>query len=210
MTFIKVCGITNLLDARLALELGADLLGFNFFPPSPRSVTPLECALITSHIIREFPDALLVGVFVNMPVEDVKAVILSCALHLAQLHGDEPPHDLQALDGKGLKAFRGVPTSEALLDYAKFPSMRPPHFLVDASVHGLYGGSGVTADWPAAALLAAQHPLLLAGGLKSGNVAEAVQQVHPWGVDTASGVEASPRKKDPALLKAFIQSVRSA
>jgi phosphoribosylanthranilate isomerase len=209
MTFVKICGITRLADALEALEAGADLLGFNFYAPSPRSITPDECAAITARILIEHPQATLVGVFVNMPLAQIDAILERCSLQLAQLHGDETPAMLAALDGRGFKAFRGVPPETTYADYAAVRQHKAPVFLVDALVTGLYGGSGVTADWQAAAQLAKQVPILLAGGLKPENVAEAVRQVRPWGVDTASGVETNPREKNSGKIKAFIQAVRS-
>jgi phosphoribosylanthranilate isomerase len=124
-------------------------------------------------------------------------------LSLAQLHGDETPEMLSALDGKAFKAFRGVPQN---LD--GFARVAVPALLVDASVKGTYGGTGVTADWNSAAELAKKHPLLLAGGLTPDNVVEAVRQVSPWGVDVASGVESSPGLKDANKMKAFVHAIR--
>jgi phosphoribosylanthranilate isomerase len=124
-------------------------------------------------------------------------------LNLAQLHGDETVEMLAQLDGKGFKAFRGIP--ESVDEFARSES---PAFLVDASVKGLYGGSGITTDWNGAAELAKKYPLLLAGGLTPENVAEAVRRVKPWGVDVASGVESAPGEKNPSKMKAFVQAVR--
>ena len=141
--------------------------------------------------------------FVNASVEEIRATMETCGLSLAQLHGDETPEMLNALDGKAFKAFRGVP-----VDVNGFARSEPPALLVDAAVKGVYGGSGVTADWSAAAELAKKYPLLLAGGLTPENVAEAVRQVKPWGVDVASGVESAPGEKDASKMKAFVQAVR--
>lgn len=200
---IKFCGITSLEDARAAIEAGADYLGFNFYPPSPRSISPEACAEITTILGREYPQVQLVGVFVNMPVEQVKATLASCSLRMAQFHGDEAPGMLAALGGRAFKAFRGVPVNVS--GYARGEA---PALLIDASVVGTYGGTGVTADWAAAEKLARQFPLLLAGGLTAENVGAAIERVHPWGVDTASGVESAPGKKDPAKMKAFVEQVR--
>ena len=205
MTKIKICGITNLKDAHSAIEAGADLLGFNFYPPSPRSITPEKCSEITSLLGKEFPHITLVGVFVNMPVEQVKAILTGSSLHLAQLHGDESPDILAKFNGQAFKAFRGVPK-----EIAGYTRSIAPALLVDAAVKDVYGGSGVVADWSAAMELSKQVPLLLAGGLTPENVAKAVRQVRPWGVDVASGVEVSPGEKDPGKMKAFVEAVRSA
>ncbi len=202
---IKFCGITSLEDARAAIDAGADYLGFNFYPPSPRSITPEACAQITSVLVREFPQVQLVGVFVNMPVAEVKAILASCSLRIAQFHGDESPGMLASLSGRAFKAFRGVP-----VDVTGYARGEAPALLIDASVVGEYGGTGITADWSAAAALARRFPILLAGGLTPENVGAAIERVHPWGVDTASGVESAPGKKNTTKMKAFVEEVKRA
>lgn len=203
MTKIKICGIKTVDDALAAMDADADLIGFNFYPKSPRYIDPGQCRDIMA-VMRKYGQITYVGVFVNASREEVRATLETAALTLAQLHGDEISEIVRGLDGKAFKAFRGVPQS---LD--GFARNDAPAFLVDASVKGLYGGTGEMADWSAAEALAQQYPLLLAGGLTPENVAEAVQQVRPWGVDVASGVESAPGKKDPAKMKAFVQAVRS-
>ena len=202
MTKIKICGIKTLPDALAAIEAGADLIGFNFYPKSPRYIDVRICRNITS-VMRKYAHITLVGVFVNASVAEISATMETCNLDLAQLHGDETPEILQSLNEKAFKAFRGVPQS--LEDFAR---INEPALLVDASVKGVYGGSGVTADWTGAAELAKKYPLLLAGGLTPENVAEAVRQVRPWGVDVASGVESAPGEKDVVMMKAFIHAVK--
>jgi phosphoribosylanthranilate isomerase len=202
MTKVKICGIKTVDDALAAMDAGADLLGFNFYPKSPRYIDPGQCRDIMA-VMRKYGYITYVGVFVNASVAQISATMETCALSLAQLHGDETSQMVQSLEGKAFKAFRGVPQS---LD--GFARNDAPALLVDAAVKGLYGGSGETADWSAAAAMAQQYPLLLAGGLTSENVAEAVQRVRPWGVDVASGVESAPGKKDPAKMKAFVQAVK--
>ena len=203
MTKIKICGLKTLPDALAAVEAGADYLGFNFYPRSVRYIGVEACVKITSVLKREYPEITLVGVFVNSPVDEIKNILGTCSLDLAQLHGDETPEMLNALDGKGFKAFRGAP--QHLNGFARADA---PALLVDASVKGAYGGTGVRADWSATAELARRYPLLLAGGLNLENVAEAVRQVRPWGVDVASGVESSPGEKDAGKMKAFVQAAR--
>jgi len=203
MTKIKICGIKTLRNALIAIDAGADYLGFNFYPKSPRFVDKETCAQITSVLKREHPNVKLVGVFVNSPVEEIKTILNICSLDLAQLHGDESPETFSKLAPRAFKAFRGMPDEEIEL-YARSDA---PSFLVDATVSGSYGGTGTTSDWSAAAKLAIRYPLFLAGGLKPENVAEAVRQVNPWGVDIASGVESSPGKKDVGKMHAFIQVV---
>ena len=204
MTKIKICGIKTVTDAIAAMDAGADLIGFNFYPKSPRFVEVGMCRNIMS-VVRQDGRAKSVGVFVNASVGEILATMETLGLNLAQLHGDETVEMLNQLDGKGFKAFRGIP--ERVAGYVRSEA---PAFLVDASVKGVYGGSGVTADWDGAAELARKYPLLLAGGLTPENVAEAVRRVQPWGVDVASGVESAPGEKDARKMKAFVRAVRSA
>jgi len=203
VTKIKICGIKTVTDALAAMEAGADLIGFNFYSKSPRYIDVGICRDIMS-VMRKYGYVTYVGVFVNASVEVIRATIETCGLSLAQLHGDETSEMLGALDGKAFKAFRGVPA--AIDGFARSES---PALLVDAAVKGVYGGSGVTADWSGAAELAKKYSLLLAGGLTPENVAEAVDRVKPWGVDVASGVESAPGQKDPNKMKAFVRAVQS-
>ena len=205
MTKIKVCGIKTLQDARAAVEAGANYLGFNFYPRSVRFIEKQTCAEIISVLKKEHPHIMLIGVFVNSSVEEVKDMLDACSLDLAQLHGDETPEIFAQLAPRAFRAFRGVPES-----ITGFESGTVPAFLVDASVKDAYGGTGVTADWDAVAELAKKYPLLLAGGLTPANVAEAVGRVKPWGVDVASGVEAAPGQKDVEKMVEFVKAVRAA
>jgi phosphoribosylanthranilate isomerase len=206
---VKICGITRLEDALAAVEAGADLLGFNFYPKSPRCVTPAACAEITSRLKPHAKHITLVGVFVNLPPQEVVNIIQCCGLHLAQLSGDEPPADLEILSGQAFKALRPASATELEQALERYPAHEPaPAYLVDAFRPGQYGGTGQTADWRLAAALARQTPILLAGGLTAENAAEAVAQVQPWGVDVASGVESAPGLKDPLKMKAFIRACK--
>jgi len=202
MTKIKICGIKNVTEALAAKDAGADLIGFNFYRKSPRYIDVDRCRSIMS-VMWKYLHITYVGVFVNASADEIRMTMRTCGLNLAQLHGDETSEMLDELNGKAFKAFRGIPADVS--GYAKNES---PALLLDASVKGLYGGSGVTADWSAAAELAKKYPLLLAGGLTPENVAEAVRQVRPWGVDVASGVEAGPGKKDAEKMSAFVRAVR--
>ncbi len=210
MTIIKICGIKTLKDALAAIKAGADYLGFNFYPKSVRFVEKETCAEITSVLKKEYPQIRLVGVFVNSPVDEVKNILETCHLDLAQLHGDETPEMLESFNGKAFKAIRL--SASTSVDISVYPfakqSVDSPALLVDAAVKGVYGGSGVTADWSAAAELAKRYPLLLAGGLTPENVADAVRQVKPWGVDVASGVESTAGEKDAEKMKKFVTAVR--
>ena len=203
MTKIKICGIKTVDDALTAMEAGADLIGFNFYPKSPRYIEVGTCRDIMAGM-RKYGHITYVGVFVNAPAADVRATLETCGLNLAQLHGDETPEMVQSFYGRAFKAFRGIPH-----DLNGFAREDVPALLVDASVKGAYGGTGVTADWKGAAQLAGNYPLLLAGGLTPRNVVEAVRRVRPWGVDVASGVESSPGLKDAGKMKAFVQAVKS-
>jgi len=204
MTIIKICGIKTLKDALAAIDAGADYLGFNFYSKGVRFIEKEVCAEITLVLKREHPQIKLVGVFVNSSVDDVKNILEPCSLDLAQLHGDESPEIFAQLAPRAFKAFRGIPT-----DIRGYERNDVPALLVDAAVKGVYGGSGVTADWSAAAELAKKYPLLLAGGLTPENVADAVRQVKPWGVDVASGVESAPGEKDASKMKEFVRAVQS-
>lgn len=213
MTKIKICGIKTVSDALAALDAGADMLGFNFYPKSPRHIDVGTCRWIMS-TMRRYAQIMYVGVFVNASLGEIRATMGTCGLTLVQLHGDETPEMVQCLDGKAFKAVRlsadSVTDSRTVTDFAASCRGMAPALLVDASVKGAYGGTGVTADWQNAAELAKHYPTLLAGGLTPENVAEAVRQVRPWGVDVASGVESAPGLKDAKKMKAFVKAVRSA
>jgi indole-3-glycerol phosphate synthase / phosphoribosylanthranilate isomerase len=202
MTKIKICGIKTVNDALAAMDAGADLIGFNFYSKSPRCIDVGKCRDIMS-VMRKYGQITYVGVFVNASAEEVRATMDTCGLNLAQLHGNESSEMLRSLNGRAFKAFRGIPVS-----LNSFARDEAPAFLLDASVKGSYGGTGSMADWDGAAELAKHYPILLAGGLTPQNVADAVKQVRPWGVDVASGVESTPGRKDPARMKAFVQAVK--
>ena len=206
---VKICGITTLEDAQAAIDAGADMLGFNFYEKSPRCLTPQACAAITRHL--PFNSITLVGVFVNMPALEIRRILQSTGLHLAQFSGDESPDELAALHGQAFKALRPMDAEALQMNLSCYPAHKgAPAWLLDAYRPGAYGGTGRTADWELAAGLAIQAPILLAGGLRPDNVATAVAQVPPWGVDVASGVESSPGVKDHAAMRTFIRSAKQA
>lgn len=206
---VKICGIKTLDDALAAIDAGADMLGFNFYSPSPRYIEPQCCAQVVA-ALREFSAGITtVGVFVNTPPAEMRAILTTCGLDLAQLSGDEPPEALDALDGRAFKALRPCEASSARIAAERYARQTAPTLLVDAAAAtGQFGGSGQTADWRVAAELAAKLPLLLAGGLRPDNVAAAIAAVQPWGVDVASGVESAPGRKDAAKIHAFILAAR--
>jgi len=207
---VKICGITNRDDARAAIEAGADLLGFNFYQKSPRYIAPEKAREIAAEIRSDGQKPLLVGVFVNSLLEEVRSILEIAQIDLAQLHGDEPVHLLETLNGRGFKALRPTSETEAAIDAEWFAPYGPnaPALLIDAYRKDQYGGTGHVANWSIATKLAQQYPILLAGGLMPENVAEAVRQVRPWGVDVASGVELSPGKKDAAKMRLFVERCR--
>jgi indole-3-glycerol phosphate synthase/phosphoribosylanthranilate isomerase len=231
---VKICGITTLDDALAAIDAGADILGFNFYPKSPRYIAPQACAKIVSalasrgiettpttrHATRITHCALrvthhasritLIGVFVNSPLAEVKAILDDCGLYLAQLHGDEPPEFVEALDGRAFKGLRPATLEQARAEARRFACRAAPALLVDACRPGAYGGTGQSGDWGLARALAEEYPILLAGGLTPENVAEAVAQGQPWGVDVASGVESSPGHKDVSKMRAFGRAAKAA
>ncbi|HCB00898.1 MAG TPA: phosphoribosylanthranilate isomerase, partial [Anaerolineae bacterium] len=140
MTKIKICGIKTLKDATSAIEAGADMLGFNFYPKSPRYIEKNNCAEITSVLKEEYPHIKLVGVFVNSSMDEVKNILQTCSLDLAQLHGDETFEMLNELRDKSFKAFRGLVDEKLIVK-------NEIQFLLDASVKDSYGGTGIKADW---------------------------------------------------------------
>lgn len=207
---IKICGLTRLEDVQTAVSLGADMLGFNFYPPSPRCLTPAQAAPLVAAMRAAGRRVLAVGIFVDMPLDDVRSVMAACDLDLAQLCGAEPPAALAALNGRAFKAIRPRTPAEATQQVAQFARAgTPPALLIDAYRPGAYGGTGHTGDWALAAGVARSHPILLAGGLTPANVATAVNQVQPWGVDVASGVESAPGIKDAGKMQQFITAARS-
>jgi phosphoribosylanthranilate isomerase len=224
---VKICGITRLADAVAALEAGADYLGFILYPPSPRAVTPATVTQITTGLRQHpaltglfaLPDRpLLVGVFVNKPAEDVARVLDLCGLDVAQLSGDESPQIItdpaSPLYGRTYKALRPRSIEEAITQSENYTNLAPrpgPRLLIDSPHDRLYGGTGQTGDWAIAARLRSMcSGLMVAGGLKPENVAEAVASARPFAVDVASGVEARPGVKDYDRVRAFIANAKSA
>ena len=207
MTIVKICGLRTVEHAHAAVEAGADLLGF-IFAPTRRQVRPAEVAAISA-AVRAMPAGRrvgLVGVFVNDPAELMAAIVRECGLDAIQLSGDESEQIVEALP-PGCMVIKAVRLAGAAEEQGWLRTNAPTRLLVDAHVPGAYGGSGVVADWERAAELARQRPIILAGGLTPDNVAEAVRQVRPWGVDVSSGVE-TDGLKDIAKIQAFVTAVR--
>jgi phosphoribosylanthranilate isomerase len=214
---VKICGLTNLEDALTAAMAGADFLGFIFYPPSKRAITPEAAQPIIAQL-RQLPHCpKLVGVFVNDTAERMSQVLEQCQLDLAQLSGEEVPslvNDPQSpLYGRAFKALRpqSIPEAEADAEWyvAESPAVTPS-LLLDAYHPTLKGGTGEVANWEMARhLVAMSDKLMLAGGLTPANVAQAVQEVKPFAVDVASGVEASPGRKNPQAVQEFIRQAKS-
>ncbi len=214
---IKICGLRTVEGALAAATAGADLIGL-VFTPSRRRVTIAEAQQIAV-AARALPPPrpVIVGLFVNEPVDQVAAIAATVGLEAIQLSGDEPP-DYPAPSALPLiKAIRmtGDAVEQAWLSRiattprptgARLPALSA---LVDAHVAGAYGGTGTQADWTRAAAIARQCPTILAGGLNPTNVAAAIAQVNPLGVDVSSGVERDGQK-DPALIAAFVAAARGA
>jgi phosphoribosylanthranilate isomerase len=207
---VKICGITSLEDALTAVEAGADMLGFNFYPKSPRYIEPTACARLVEDLMRQGCKVKLVGVFVNSGLIEIETILNQCGLDLAQLCGDEPPDLLTTLGERAFKALRPVDSTALEAALNQLPARyQPPALLIDAYHPGAYGGTGQKADWSLARGMAHLKPILLAGGLTPENVSEAIQQARPWGVDVASGVESVPGKKDSARVAAFVRAAKA-
>lgn len=205
MTRIKICGVTSLADARMCIDAGADALGFNFAPTSPRCLTLAAAAAISGEL-RMDTSVLRVGVFVDADATLLERAKPEAGLDCLQLHGDESPELLARFLPHAYKALR-VRGASIVAEAARYPG---EHLLLDAYVPGAHGGTGARFDWELATELAQIRKLTLAGGLTPENVAQAIQVVRPYCVDVASGVESSPGVKDPERVAAFVRAVRSA
>lgn len=203
---IKICGITNSIDARRAIAAGADFLGFNFYSGSPRYVTPAKARRIVKKLPKK---SVAVGVFVNEPEEKVLAIARRVGLKYLQLHGDESPAEVARLQ-------RAIPVIKALRVKKPFRVAQLSRYrgasalLLDGFDRRLRGGTGKTFDWKIARRATARARVFVAGGLAPENVADAIRIARPYAVDVSSGVESRPGKKDPARLKAFARAVREA
>jgi phosphoribosylanthranilate isomerase len=205
---IKICGITREEDAWAAVDAGADALGFVFVPGTPRFIEPERAATITRHLP---PFVSCVGLFVNADPELIRAAVTEARLDTVQLHGDESPEVGLLLRGqvRVIQAFR-VQGPEILLQLPNYRKSADA-WLLDAYVPGAAGGTGARFDWNLAVeARELGHPLILAGGLKPENIADAVRQVRPFAVDVSSGVELSPGRKDSEKVRRLIAAARSA
>ena len=207
MTLIKICGITSVEDALLAIAAGADALGLNFVPTSKRLISPATAA----HIMDSVGDLVeMVAVVANRKASDLEDLREATGIRWLQLHGEETEDELLAVLPDAFKAV-AVGSAADVVSAARFGGDR---ILIDAKSPTELGGTGTSFDWslPGVAKLVEQRNVIVAGGLRPENVAEAVRKLRPFGVDVASGVEvpSNPRKKDEHKLRAFVDAVRAA
>lgn len=206
---VKICGITNLPDAELAVELGAWALGMIFYEDSPRRCSLEQAQLVVAGVRRRVE---LCGVFVNAPLSEIVATSEDLGLSMIQLHGDEGPSfcsEVARRTGARIVKAAQVSGSGDIRDLERF---HVDFHLLDArskqtARQGMRGGTGETFDWGLVASRRSSVPLILSGGLSAANVAEAITVVRPYAVDTASGTESAPGHKDPAKLRAFFEAV---
>lgn len=201
---IKICGITNIEDAVAAANAGANALGFNFYPRSKRYITPAAAQAIVKALLDRSPTCpLLVGVFVNESPSNIEATAKLAGLNIAQLHGNESETDFP--NTRVWKALR----VEANFDPSALANFAPAEaILLDGPAGHDFGGAGIPFSWSLARNL--PKPILIAGGLDASNVAQAICEAQPYGVDTCSGIESAPGRKDHAKMIQFIQAALAA
>jgi phosphoribosylanthranilate isomerase len=205
-TRVKICGITTWDDARICVDLGASALGFNFYPSSPRAISPADAW----NIIRRLPPFVeAVGVFVNWPPLVVDALARALRLGSVQLHGEESLKEVAEL-AQSHRVIKAVQVGRGFRVAALSRYRRADGLLLDGFARGLHGGTGRTLDWNLARSARRYGRIILAGGLTPDNIAEAIRVARPYAVDVASGVEARAGRKDPARLRALFAAVESA
>jgi phosphoribosylanthranilate isomerase len=203
VTRIKICGVTSVDQARACVDAGAHAVGVNLVASSVRRVDAETARAI---VAATGPTVLVVGVVAGMTIGEMRALRDATGVGCLQLHGDETVGDVAALLPHAYKAVR-VATAD---DVDRARAMPGDYVLVDAKVEGALGGTGHSFDWSLVEELARSRRVVLAGGLTPENVTRAIEAVHPWCVDVASGVESAPRMKDTAKLRAFVEAVREA
>jgi len=207
--WVKICGTTNLDDARAAVEAGADALGF-IFAPSPRRVSPRDAKKIIAQLPKEIEK---VGVFVNQGAKIIGGTVEMAELTAVQLHGDEEPEMARTLRRLRVKVYKALPAAVLEDEADRFAEVSDALF-VDAGTEKKRGGTGKTFDWERAAplvrLLRRRVKIVIAGGLEPGNVGRAIELFRPWGVDAVSGVEKEPGKKDHEKVRAFVKAAKEA
>ena len=210
MTKVKICGITTVEDAHAAADAGADLLGLNFYRPSPRYLTPDAARELVNDFKASGSNLEFVGVFVNETIESVIDIANMTGIDAVQLHGDESPSFCEQLNTRdGLKVIKALRVNESFRpdDISKYPIAA---ILLDAYHQTLRGGTGLTVDFGIARATRDLMPrLFLSGGLSPENVTDAIREVSPYAVDACSLLESAPGKKDTARMKAFVAAVRN-
>jgi len=202
MVRVKICGITNVHDARMAVRLGADALGFNFYPRSPRYLKPERVKAIVAALP---PFVSSVGVFVDETPEEIMRICTVCGLAAAQMHGNESPAQVAAV--RGVQRIKGIRVADKR-DIALCQRYHVDAFLLDAFVPGTPGGTGKTFNWNIAREARQFGSIILAGGLTPENVGDAIRIADPYCVDVASGVESAPGEKDKSLVAEFIRRAK--
>lgn len=197
----KICGITRVEDALAAVEAGADAIGLVFYARSPRAVSVEQAAAIVQALP---PFVTSVGLFVNMPREQLQALLAQVPLDLLQFHGDESPADCEGFARPYIKALRVRAGKDVAATMAPYAGARG--ILLDTFVEGVPGGTGAAFDWSLVPQ-GVSRPIILAGGLDASNVASAIRQVRPYAVDVSGGVEASKGIKDASKIRAFVRAV---
>jgi phosphoribosylanthranilate isomerase len=201
MVRVKICGITNLDDALMAVDAGADALGFVFYDKSPRNINPMTAAAI---IAKLPPFIQTVGLFVNEEVEQINWTADYCGLDIVQLHGDETPEDCLEVNRRVIKAFR----MKNIVSIDPLKKFQVSGYLLDAWSPDAFGGTGKTFNWEMAAAARQYGRIILAGGLCTDNILEALKAVQPYGVDVSSGVESATGKKDRKKMKDFVRRAK--
>jgi phosphoribosylanthranilate isomerase len=201
--WIKICGVTSLEDALMVEQAGADAIGLNFAVESPRRVDVATARQIATALYDKLE---IVGVFVNATLADITTIANEVGLDTAQLHGAESP-ELLAQVSQLVPAYKALRIGIAE-DVAEAGTYGGDRLLVDAKVPGALGGTGHTFDWSLIERLNEERKIIVAGGLNPENIEDCVRRVLPYGIDTASGVELSPRKKSAEKVMAFIQTAR--
>ena len=219
MTNVKICGLRTLSDATIAIQEGADFIGFVFVQNVTRQINVSTAKKIikqTKKLLQ--PDAQLkfVGLFVNEQIDQINQIINECELDYVQLCGNETPTQWKSLNTNVIKQLRIPPSiaeeltidEEMIIRDAEMIYSSGAKILIDADVQGKHGGTGVLSDWDLASKISAKYPVILAGGLTPRNVSNAIQVVNPWGVDVSSGVE-SNSQKDPEKIAQFIKNSKT-
>ena len=198
---VKICGLTNYDDAAAAMEMGADLLSFNFYPKSPRYIQPEKAV----HIISKLPAFIdIVGVFVNSSLEEIRNTIDQCQLNWVQLHGDESPQFCSGLLWHNVKTMKAIRVKDQS-DIDRAQSYFTDAILLDAFNPQKYGGTGLTFDWNIIGHITKR--VFLAGGINPDNAARAIK-LGVYGIDVCSGIEAEPGKKDHKKMRELFDNIR--